>query len=75
MWKSHFSDKIKWLLFQVLAVSVRLNRCTTWKLTKSMEETLGGNYTRMLHAALNKATFPKAEAVWPFTIFTNVPHG
>ena len=41
--------------FQVAVVSILLYGCTTWTLTKRMEEKLDGNYTRMLRAILNKS--------------------
>ena len=37
-----------------MAVSVLLYGCTTWILTKCMERKLDRNYTRILHAVLNK---------------------
>ena len=42
-------------LFQPVAVTVLLYRCTTWTQTKLMEKKLDGYYTRMLHAVLNKS--------------------
>ena len=48
IWKSDFSDKIKWDFFQAVAVSVQLYGCTTWILIKLLEKKLDGNYTRML---------------------------
>ena len=36
-----------------MVVSILLYRCTPWTLTKSLEKTLDGNYTRMLRAVLN----------------------
>ena len=33
--------------------------CTTWTLKKQPEKKLDGNYTRMLHAVLNKPTLHK----------------
>ena len=36
-------------------VSIPLYGCTTWTLTKWLEKTLDGNYTRMLRAILNKS--------------------
>ena len=36
-------------------VSILVYGCTTWALTKRMEKKLGGNYTRMLRAILNKS--------------------
>ena len=38
-----------------MVVSILLNGCTTWTLTKRMEKKLDGNYTRMLRAILNKS--------------------
>ena len=43
---------IKYSFLQV--VSILLYGCTTWTLTKRMEEKLDGNYIRMLQAILNK---------------------
>ena len=40
--------------FQAVVVSILLYGCTTWTLTKRMENKLDGNYTRMLRAILNK---------------------
>ena len=40
--------------FQTAAVSILLYRCTTWTITKRVDEKLDGNYTRMLRAILNK---------------------
>ena len=55
IWKSDLTDKIKHsLYFQAAVVSILLNGCTTWMLTKRMEKKLDGNYTRMLRAILNK---------------------
>ena len=42
IWKSDLTDKL-------------LYGCTTWTLTKRLEKKLDGNYTRMLHAILNKS--------------------
>ena len=41
--------------FQPAVVSILLNGCTTWTLTKRLERKLDGNYTRMLRAILNKS--------------------
>ena len=41
--------------FQAAVVSILLYGCTTWTLTKRLEKKLGGNYTRMLRAILNKS--------------------
>ena len=40
--------------FQAAVVSILVYGFTTWTLTKRMEKTLDGNYTRMLRAILNK---------------------
>ena len=40
--------------FQAVVVSILLYGCTTCTLTKRLEKTLDGNYTRMLRAILNK---------------------
>ena len=55
IWKSDLSDKIKWDFFQAVTVSVLLYGCTTWTLTKLIEEKLDGNYTRTLWVILNKS--------------------
>ena len=41
--------------FQAAVVSILLYGCTTWTLTKRLEEKLDGNYTRMLGAILNQS--------------------
>ena len=41
--------------FQAAVISILLYGCTTWTLTKQLEEKLDGNYTRMLRAILNKS--------------------
>ena len=41
--------------FQAAVVSILLYGCTTWTLTKRLEKTLDGNYTRMLRPILNKS--------------------
>ena len=55
IWKSDLTDKMKRSFFQAAIVSILLNGCTTWTLTKWMEKKLDGNYTRMLRAILNKS--------------------
>ena len=40
---------------QAAVVSILLYGCTTWKLTKTTEKKLDGNYTKMLRAILNKS--------------------
>ena len=41
--------------FQAAVVSILLYGCITWTLTKRLKKKLGGNYTRMLRAILNKS--------------------
>ena len=54
IWKSDLTDKIKRSFSQAVAKSMLLYGGTTWTLSKRMEKTLDGNYTRMLRAILNK---------------------
>ena len=54
-WKSDLTDKTKRSFFQAAAVSILLNGCTTWTLTKRMEKKLDGNYTRTLREILDKS--------------------
>ena len=51
----NLSDKMKRSFFQAAVVSILLNGCTTWTLTKRVEKKLDANYTRMLRAILNKS--------------------
>ena len=46
---------MKCSFFQAAVVSILLYGYTTWTLNKWMEKNLGGNYTRMLRAILNKS--------------------
>ena len=55
IWKSDLSDKMKRSFFQAAVVSILLYGCTTWTLTKWLEKSLDGNYTKMLRAILNKS--------------------
>ena len=55
IWKSDLTDKIKRSFFQAAVVSILLYGCTTWTLTKRMEEKLDGNYTIMLRGILNNS--------------------
>ena len=55
LWKSEMTDKMKRSFFQAAVVSILLYGCTTWTLTKRLENKLDGNYTRMLRAILNKS--------------------
>ena len=55
IWKSDLTDKMKRSFIQAAVVSILLNGCTTWTLTKRLEKKLDGNYTRMLRAILNKS--------------------
>ena len=49
----YLTDKMKRSFFQAAVVSILLNGCTTWTLTKRLEKKLDGNYTRLLRAILN----------------------
>ena len=49
------TDKMKRSFFQAAVVWILLGGCTTWTLTKRLENKLEGNYTRMLRAILNKS--------------------
>ena len=55
IWKSDLTDKIKCSFFQAAVLSTLLYGCTTWMLTKCMENKLDGNYARMLQAILNQS--------------------
>ena len=55
IWKSDLTEKMKGSFFQAAVVSILLYGCTTWTLTKRLENKLDGNYTRMLRAILNKS--------------------
>ena len=55
IWKSILTDIMKRSFFQAAVASILLYGCTTWTLTKLLEKTLDGNYTRMLRAILNKS--------------------
>ena len=55
IWKSDLTDKIKCSFFQAAVVLILIYGCTTWTLTKRLENKLDGNYTRMLQAILNKS--------------------
>ena len=54
IWKSDLTEKMKRSFFQAAVVSILLYGCTTWTLTKRLEN-LDGNYTRMLRAILSKS--------------------
>ena len=55
IWKSDLTDKIKRSFFRAAVVSILMYGCTIWMLTKRLKKELGGNYTRMLRAILNKS--------------------
>ena len=48
IWKSDLTDKMKRSIFQAAVTSILLHGCTTWTLTKQLENKLDGNYTRKL---------------------------
>ena len=52
---SDLLDKLKHDFFESIAVSVPLDECTTWSLTKSVEKKLNVNYSRIVHAVSNKS--------------------
>ena len=54
VWNSKLNDKIKARLFVATVETVLLYGCESWTLTKDMERSLNGTYTRMLRMALNK---------------------
>ena len=54
LWKSDLTGKMKRSFFQAAVISILLYGCTTWMLTKRLEN-LDGNYTRMLRAILYKS--------------------
>ena len=63
----YFHSKTCW---ETLAVTIQLYGCTTWTLTKPMEQKIDGNYTTFLEAAPHKTT-----AVWQLTShLTNHPN-
>ena len=53
--ESDLTDKMKRSFFQATVISIRLHGCSTWTLTKRLEKTLDGNYTKMLRPILNKS--------------------
>ena len=53
VWKSTLKRNIKIRLFIATVESVLLYGSSTWTLTKTMEKSLDGTYTRMLRMALN----------------------
>ena len=55
IWKPDLTDKMKRSFFQAVVVSILLYGCTTWTLTKRLELKIGGNYTKMQRAILNKS--------------------
>ena len=53
IWKSSLPKKLKINFFRATVESVLVYGSTSWTLTKSLEQTLDGAYTRMLRAVLN----------------------
>ena len=53
--KFDLSDEIKGDFFQAAVVSILLDGCTTWTLTKRIEKKLDVNCTKMLRAIMNKS--------------------
>ena len=52
------TNKMKCSFFQAVVMSILLNGCTSWALTKHMEKKLDGNSTRKLWAISNKSWRP-----------------
>ena len=55
IWKSDLTDKLKRQFFQAVVISLLMYGCTTWTLTKRLENKQDGSCTRMLRAVLNKS--------------------
>ena len=53
IWKSNISNNLKKSFFRTTVESVLLCGSSTWTLTKNLEKTLDGNYTKILGAILN----------------------
>lgn len=53
IWKSNLPDYLKRRFFRSVVESVLLYGSVSWTLTKKLETSLDGTYTRMLRAALN----------------------
>ena len=53
VWKSHMSRWVKLSFFMATVESILLYGSETWTMTKTLEKSLDGCYTRMLRAALN----------------------
>ena len=53
IWKSNLPDGLKREFFRSTVETVLLYGSSTWTLTKKVEKTLDGTYTRMLRAVLN----------------------
>ena len=53
IWKSSLPDYLKRNYFQATVESVLVYGATSWTITKSLEKTIDGAYTRMLRVALN----------------------
>jgi len=52
IWRSNLPDKLKRQFFQAVVVSVLLYGCTTWTLTKRLENKLHGSCTRGIDISL-----------------------
>ena len=55
IWQPDLADEMKRSFFQAAVVLILQYGCTTWTLTKRLENKLDGNYTRMRRAILNKS--------------------
>ena len=54
-WESHTDGYIYLHIYIYIYIYIYLYGCTTWTLTKRLEEKLDGNYARLLRAILNKS--------------------
>ena len=55
IWKSSLSDNLKRQFFRAVVESILLYGAETWTLSKRLENSLDGTYTRMLRSVLNKS--------------------
>ncbi|XP_063586900.1 uncharacterized protein LOC134764250 [Penaeus indicus] len=55
IWKSNLSNNLKRDFFRATVESILLYGCTTWTLTRKLENRLDGTYTRIPRAVLNKS--------------------
>ena len=53
VWKADIPDQLKIKIFKMTVQSILLYSCESWSLTKSMEKSLDGTYTKMLRHVRN----------------------